>query len=171
MPFTEARLTQALLLGGSRTVIAGQWRVADGSGAALFSVFHRQLAGGHGSAATLHPAARAVAGRSPDRRHFCHWGAFIAVPSGGCPWRTPPQTSLLHHPHHEPRPGHPHLHHTSSTPDGKGLDHGRGGSVGSSRAVTRAPSSWAGAVRSRSRPKWSASALRWSRQTASASCE
>ncbi|MGV9558764.1 CHAT domain-containing protein [Streptomyces sp. NPDC003522] len=72
-------LTRALLLGGSRTVIAGLWRVADGSAAALFSVFHRGLAAGYGSADALHRAARAVAGRSPDRRHFFHWGAFIAV--------------------------------------------------------------------------------------------
>ncbi|MET9395634.1 CHAT domain-containing protein [Streptomyces sp. NPDC006624] len=72
-------LTRALLLGGSRTVIAGQWRVVDGSAAALFSVFHRQLAAGHGSADALHRAARAVAGRPAERRHFYHWGAFVAV--------------------------------------------------------------------------------------------
>nr|WP_267886827.1 MULTISPECIES: CHAT domain-containing protein [Streptomyces] len=72
-------LTRALLLGGSRTVIAGQWRVADGSAAALCSVFHRRLAAGHGSADALHRAARAVAGSGPGRRHFYHWGAFIAV--------------------------------------------------------------------------------------------
>jgi CHAT domain-containing protein len=53
--------------------------VADGSAAALCSVFHRQLAVGHGSADALHRAARAVAGSAPDRRHFYHWGAFIAV--------------------------------------------------------------------------------------------
>ncbi|WP_158801138.1 CHAT domain-containing protein [Streptomyces sp. NRRL S-37] len=72
-------LTRALFLGGCRSVVVSQWKVADTSAAVLLTAFHRELAEGFGCADALHHAARAVAGTPPHRRHFYHWGAFVAA--------------------------------------------------------------------------------------------
>ncbi|MFF4060732.1 CHAT domain-containing protein [Streptomyces sp. NPDC001668] len=70
-------LPRALFLGGTRSVVVSQWKVADTSAAALLEKFHRELANGHSAVDALHRVARAVAGTA--RRHFYHWGAFVAI--------------------------------------------------------------------------------------------
>ncbi|KPI05282.1 CHAT domain containing protein [Actinobacteria bacterium OK074] len=72
-------LSRALFLGGGRTVVVSQWKVADASAETLLAEFHRELAQGVSCADALHHAARTVAGPPGRRRHFYHWGAFVAM--------------------------------------------------------------------------------------------
>ncbi|OKI12159.1 hypothetical protein A6A07_19915 [Streptomyces sp. CB03911] len=73
-------LPRALLLGGARSVLVSQWRVADSSSRDLLTAFHRKLAAGDAPALALHHAA-AETFRTPGRKleHLYHWGAFVLV--------------------------------------------------------------------------------------------
>ncbi|MFE3107494.1 CHAT domain-containing protein [Kitasatospora indigofera] len=73
-------LPRALLLGGARSVLVSQWRVADSSSRDLLTAFHRKLATGDAPALALHHAA-AETFRTPGGRleHLYHWGAFVLV--------------------------------------------------------------------------------------------
>ncbi|MET9613888.1 CHAT domain-containing protein [Kitasatospora indigofera] len=73
-------LPRALLLGGARSVLVSQWRVADSSSRDLLTAFHRKLATGDAPALALHHAA-AETFRTPGGKleHLYHWGAFVLV--------------------------------------------------------------------------------------------
>ncbi|MDQ0311000.1 hypothetical protein J2S46_005556 [Kitasatospora herbaricolor] len=73
-------LPRALLLGGARSVLVSQWRVADSSSRELLTAFHRKLAAGDAPALALHHAAVETF-RTPGGKleHLYHWGAFVLV--------------------------------------------------------------------------------------------
>nr|WP_231873466.1 CHAT domain-containing protein [Kitasatospora sp. SID7827] len=73
-------LPRALLLGGARSVLVSQWRVADESSRELLTSFHQRLAAGDPPARALHHAAVEVSriAEGPPR-HLYHWGAFVLV--------------------------------------------------------------------------------------------
>jgi CHAT domain len=75
---------RALLLSGTRSILASQWRVDDGSTRELLLGFHRAAAAGSGLplARALQQAVSCVRAE-PGYRHLYHWGGFALTGS----WR------------------------------------------------------------------------------------